>query len=256
MSPTVCYEQPLNERVRALLRVEFLFQHIDRSLAETSAWGSRAVLQGLFDLLSLTARNELKGDLLKELERQLALLNRLRTHPDVHFLALDQALKEIGAAIQQIHRLDGAAADAVRQTDFLNAVYKRSQAPGGACQFDVPALHHWLHQEPRLRVDHLREWLAPFIPLRDAAAVLLRLIRDSAVPQPEIACRGFFQRGLARDPPYQLIRVLLARGSAVFPEISGGRQRFSIHFLEQSDPNRRAVQSVDDIAFDLACCGI
>jgi len=253
---TICYEQPLNERARSLLRLEFLFHQVAHSLAGLSTWDSRAALQGLFDILALTGRNEFKGDLLKELERHAAALNRLRLNPGVHAATLDQVLAEISGVISQIHRLDSVALEVVRQTDFLNAIHKRSQTPGGACRFDLPALHLWLQHDPEVRAQHLEEWLAPFIPLRDAVTLILRLIRDSAIPHLETAYRGFFQRGLDSNTPHQLIQVFLPRAEAIFPEISGGRHRFTIHFLEQPDPNHRAIQSTSDIAFELACCAI
>ena len=256
MPQTVCYEQPLNERARSLLRLEFLFQQVNHRIAEPSTWSSRAALQGLFDILALTGRNEFKGELLKELERHAATLNRLQLNPNVHAATLDRVLAEIGAAIGRIHRLDSSAVETVRQTDFLSAIHKRSHVPGGACQFDMPALYHWLQQHPETRAQHLREWLAPFAPLQDAVELVLRLIRDSAVPRPEMAYRGFFQRGLDSNRPNQIIRVLLSHDVALFPEISGGRQRFTIHFLEQADPNRRAIQSTTDVPFELACCAI
>jgi len=256
VSQSVCYEQPLNERARALLRLEFLFQQVDHALDGHSAWDSRSALQGLFDILALTGRNEFKGDLLKELERNAATLNRLRLAPGVHAGRLDRVLEEIGTILGRIHRLNNPALDAVRQTDFLSAIHKRSQIPGGTCQFDLPAFHHWLQQEVPTRNQHLREWLDPFIPMRDAVALILRLIRESATPQPEIAMRGFFQRGLDGGAPHQILRVLLPTSAGCFPEISGGRHRFTIHFLEQHNPNRRAVQSTADVAFELACCVI
>lgn len=256
MPQIICYEQPLSERARSLLRLEFLFHQVDHSLIGLSTWDSRAALRGLFDILALTGRNEFKGDLLKELERHAATLNRLRLNPGVQADTLDRVLAEIGGVIDQIHRLDSTALEGIRQTDFLNAIHKRSQTPGGACRFDLPALHLWLQRDPEIRARHLREWLAPFMPLRDAVMLILRLIRDSALPQPETAHRGFFQRGLDSNTPHQILRVFLPRDEATFPEISGGRHRFTIHFLEQPNPNRRAVQSTANIPFQLACCAI
>ena len=253
---TVCYEQPLNERARSLLRLEFLFHQVHHSLAGLSTWDSRAALQGLFDILALTGRNEFKGDLLKELERHAAALNRLRLNPGVQVDTLDRVLAEIGAVIGQVHRLDSSALEVVRQTDFLSAIHKRSQAPGGTCRFDLPALHFWLQHDPEMRTRHLQEWLEPFTPLQDAVTLILQLIRTSAIPRPEIAYRGFFQYSLDSNAPSQIILVFLPRDEAMFPEISGGRHRFTIHFLEQPDPNRRAVQCMADIPFQLACCAI
>ena len=256
MYQTVCYEHPLNERVRSLLRLEFLFHQVNHASAGHSSWDSRVALQGLFDLLALTGRNEFKKDLLKELERHDATLNRLRQAPGVHAATLDNVLAEIASAIDQVHGVNSLALDAVRQTDFLNAIHQRSQIPGGTCRFDLPAFYHWLRQDAPIRTGHLREWLAPLLPLQQATTLILRLIRESATPRSEIAIQGFFQRGLDSSAPHQLVRILLPPGNPLFPEISGGRHRFSIHFLEQPDPNRRAVQSSADIAFELVCCAI
>lgn len=256
MSQTVCYEQPLNERVRALLRLEFLFRQMNHALAGRSTWDSRTALQGLFDILDLTGRNEFKGELLKELERHTATLNRLRQTRGVDSATLSAVLTEIGQVIGQIHHLDSLTLDAVRQIDFLSAIHKRIHMPGGTCRFDLPAFYHWLQQDSDIRAQHLRAWLAPFTPLREAVSLILRIIRESAVPRPEVATQGFFQRGLDASAPNQLIRVLLAPGGILFPEISGGRHRFTIHFLEQPDPNRRATPSSANVTFELACCVI
>ena len=254
---TVCYEQPLNERTRALLRLEFLFQQIEYATAGSSVWDSRLALQGLFDILDLTGRNELKSELLKELERHATTLGRLRQTPGVHAATLDDVLTKIAQVTQRIHRkLDNPSIDAVRQTDFLSAIHKRHHVPGGACRFDAPGLHHWLQQDGAVRNRHIQEWLEPFAPMREAVVLVLQLIRDSATLRAELAVQGFFQRGLDSAAPNQLLRVLLSVGDGIFPEISAGRHRFTIHFLEQPNPNRRAVQSRADIPFELACCAI
>jgi len=256
VSQAICYEQPLNERARALLRLEFLFQHVDHAMAGCSIWDSRAALQGLFDILAVTGRNEFKKELLKELERHVVTLSRLRQSPGIDALALSDILAEIGTVMNQIHRPNSLALDIVRQNEFLGVAQKRFQVPGGACRFDLPALHYWLQQDSAIRNQHLQEWLAPFAPMREAVFLILRLIRDSATLQPEIAVSGFFQRALDANAPNQLIRVWLPSEDPCFPEVSGGRHRFTIRFLEQPDPNRRAVASSVDVAFELACCVI
>lgn len=256
MLQTVYYEQPLNERVRALLRLEFLFQQVNHAMVGNSAWDSRMALQGLFDILALTGRNEFKGDLLKELDRHASTLNRLRQTPCVDGPTLDGVLSKIEQVVSRIHGSDNQMQEAVRQTDFISAAHKRSHVPGGSCQFDVPALYHWLQSSHCVRVQHLRGWLTPFEPMQDAITLILQLIRKSAAPRPEIAVHGFFQRGLDSGAPHQLIRVSMPVGRSCFPEISAGKHRFTIHFLDQPDPNSRAVRSAADIPFELACCAI
>ncbi len=256
MSQSACYEQPLNERVRALLRLEFLFHQVDHALDGCSTWSSRAALQGLFDILALTGRDDLKRGLLKELERFAAILKRLRHVPTVHVAMVDSVLAEIATSTEQIHHLDTLALNALRQNAFLSAINKRNQSPGGTCRFDLPAFHYWLQQDALDRDKDLRQWLAPFDPLQGAVELILRTIRESAEFQPKIAAKGFFQQSLDLSAPNQLIRVLLSRQDTVFPEISGGKHRFTIRFLKQPDPNQRATQSETDVAFKLACCAI
>lgn len=252
----IYYEQPLNERVRLLLRLEFLFRQANHAATGHSVWDSRMALQGLFDILFLTGRSELKNELLKEMERQAANLSRLRQISGVDTETLDGILIEISAVIRRIHNVDTQKLDAIRQRDFLGAIRNRSHVPGGTCRFDLPGFHHWLQQDSMVRNRHLQEWLVPFAPLQEAVELALRLIRESTTPRSEVAIQGFFQQALGNNVPNQLIRVLLPPDGATFPEISGGRHRFTVRFLEQSDPNQRAIQSTADIPFQLACCAI
>jgi len=52
------YEQPLNERIRLFLRLDFLFQQIDHTLPRDAAWDSRATLASLLDILNIFSRAE------------------------------------------------------------------------------------------------------------------------------------------------------------------------------------------------------
>ncbi len=250
----VCYEQPLNERVRTLLRLEFLFRQLDHALQSSSVWDSRTALQGLFAILNLTGRNELKSELLKELDRHSASLNRLRQTEGVDIGTLGTVLEELNRVTTQIHGLDNLAQEAVRQNEFLNTVRQRSSIPGGTCTFDLPALNHWLLADDSLRSRHLQDWLSPFRPLQAGARIILQLIRASATASQEIAHQGFFQKTLDSAAPSQMVRVILPLALGVFPEVSGGKHRFSICFMAQPDPNKRPVSSPEDIHFQLTCC--
>jgi len=49
--------------------------------------------------------------------------------------------------------------------------------------------------------------------------------------------------------------VGLNRDSEYFPEISAGKQRFSIRFMLPQD-EKRPTQSNDDLDFQLICCAL
>ena len=254
MSATICYEQPLNERIRLLLRLEFLFEKINQTAIGDSTWESLIALQGLLEILGMAGRNEFRSDFLKELERHAALLERLRRSAQVDTELLDAILREITIAIEGLRGLNYLALEALRRNEFLSTVRQRSAIPGGICQFDLPALHYWLQQDSSVRIRHLSNWLEPLQPLQLAIELLLKLVRDSAEPREVVAVRGFFQQTLDSHSPNQLVRVWLPAEVGAFPEISGGRHRFTIRFMEQPDPNQRASQSKGDIQFWLACC--
>lgn len=252
----ICYEHPLNERIRVLLRLEMFFRQVAQNAGESSEWSGCAALQGLAGICGLTSRAELKTELLKELERQASTLDRLRQIPGVDTSALDGVLATLGQVSQSVQELSNQAQEAVRKIDLLNTIRQRSPMPGGTSAFDLPSLHHWLRQEAGVHVRYFEQWLMPFKPLQEATALLLRLIRDSTEPEKDVAKAGLYQKSLNNNNPSQLVRIFLPTGSSVFPEISGSKHRFSVRFMEQTDFNARPRYSNADVTFRLACCSL
>ncbi|MEL6711573.1 MAG: cell division protein ZapD, partial [Pseudomonadota bacterium] len=81
----------------------------------------------------------------------------------------------------------------------------------------------------------------------------LRMIRHSTTFVTNQAVRGFFQQNLDRDTKVQMVRIALPATTDLFAEISGGRHRFSIRFM-QFMPGQAAIQTDQDIAFKLNIC--
>ena len=68
------------------------------------------------------------------------------------------------------------------------------------------------------------------------------------------AVKGMYQHNMQKDGNCRLLRVSLAAGSPLFPEISGSQHRFTVRFLEWSTIDSRAVQTGHDVAFELSVC--
>src|SRR5205807_7970530 len=81
-SSDLVFEQPLNERMRTFLRLDFLYNQALYHNEMASAWGSRAAMASLIDILAVTTRGDVRSDVLKELEGQLASLNAFNSRPD------------------------------------------------------------------------------------------------------------------------------------------------------------------------------
>ena len=253
----ICFEFPLNERIRTLLRLEFMFAQMDYALTGDTTRDTRYALQTFFETFNIITRNELKSDLLQELDRHHANLSRLAATPAVDTAVLNDILSQISECREALNQAKLVSPESVRQNEFLNALRQRTVIPGGTCSFDLPAFHHWLEHNPtESRRAYIDEWRRPFTPLNNTVSLILGLIRESAVPEQEVAKAGYFQKALDAHTPVQMSRVIIDRGGNVFPELSGGKHRISVRFLEQPNPNARATQAEWDIPFKLVCCVI
>ncbi len=253
MSRTVIYEHPLNERVRNLLRLEFLFKQVKHHTAGTTPWDSRAALAALMEVLTLLSRSDLKSEIIKELERNIATLTPLAGRSGVDDDQLGNILHWLDRLHQALRATEGQIGQVLRDDEFLAAVRQRSTIPGGTCDFDLPGYHHWLHRGADERHGQLEAWLMKLEPVRKSVELLLKLIRGSADPVTERAEGGVYPCALDQNMPFQLVRVLLPGESPLFPEISGGKHRFTIRFMEAST-NGRSAQTREDVEFRLIRC--
>ena len=256
-SAQICYETPLNERMRTFLRLEFMFQQLDFAAGGESSWDTRNALHAFFEIYSIVSRNELKSELLQELDRHYANLSRLMDSPGVDPKALSTVLQDIGTIRETLLMAKVLSQESIRRNEFLTGIRQRSAIPGGTCSFDLPALHNWLEgNDVQQRLGYMDEWRAPLQPLMKAVSLILGMVRQSAVATAETARQGLFQMNLDSNAPTQLTRVIVDQASNVFPEVSGGKHRFTVRFLEQPNPNVRAMQAEWDVPFELICCVI
>lgn len=249
----IVFEQPLNERIRTFLRLEFLFGQYEHHRADSSAYGARARLSSLLDILTVLGRSDLKKDVLKDLNEQHAVLGRLSNRPGVDNSRLQLVLREISDTIQGLQQLSGQMASmALRDNEFLMSIHNRTSIPGGTCAFDLPAYHHWLSQSPEQVARDLDGWFADLVPFALAILLDLRLLRGSVPVTEATAPGGTYIH--APQTACSLIRVFVPASEQVYPEISAGAHRFTLRFMQLRDVNQRTTQAHRDITFKLQCC--
>ena len=253
VSDKVVYEHPLNERIRTFLRLEHLFSGIAFFLPQDEEWATRSAIDGLLDILGMTARADIKTEILKEVDRHAAVLGRLGRQPGVNTHTLGRVLEELEEVGDRVYRLSGQIAQPLRENEFLKGIIQRNSIPGGTCSFDLPQFHHWLLRPHPQRQRQISAWMQDLEPIRAAIALLLSLARGSNDPRPATATEGFFQDTLDAQAPVQMVRVELGEGMNLFPEISGHRHRFSIRFMEAVE-TERPTQTNRDVDFMLTCC--
>ena len=251
----ITYEYPLNERIRTLLRLEDLFERSRHFIARTDPLDHHVALLTLFEILEVSSRADLKSDLLQELERQKQVLLSFRNNPEISEEALANVLRDIEQAAAALFSMTGKIGQYIRDNDWLMSIKQRTGIPGGACEFDLPSYHFWLHRPAEERIGQLAAWTGPLFPVRDGSAIILRILRESGKPQRLQAPLGTYQQMLGGKTA-QMLRVRLDPAANCVPEISANKYVLNIRFLTQTsdDPKPRAADW--DVDFELTFCNL
>lgn len=248
------YEQPLNERMRTFMRLEFLYQQMLYNAEQDADWATRAATTCLLDIMAILTRGDVRSDVLKELDHQLDKLKQFQSQPEVDNARLGSLMQNLDGSRNELQSIGTHFLQPLKDSEFLSAIKHRSAIPGGTCEFDLPEFSHWLRQPFARRQQDLSTWLSIIRPICDAVVELLWLIREIAQPIDRLAINGMYQHTMPKTAQCQMLRVLLPAGSPLFPEISGSHYRFTVRFLEWSTIERRAVQTAHDVGFRISIC--
>ena len=250
----ITYEYPLNERIRTLLRLEDLYDRVEFFLDRDTPHDHHACLTGMFEILEVASRADLKSDLLQELDRQRTILEGLRNNPAISEQKLDEVLREIDRAFANLHATSGKTGQALRENEWLMAIKQRAGIPGGTSEFDLPSYHAWLHHPAAGRRADLERWLAPLLPVHAAFAIVLRVLRESGRSVSLIAFKGVYQQTPA-DKPAQMLRLSLDNELPCVPEISANKYALNVRFLLPEGVQKTRVYE-QDVPFELAFCNL
>ncbi len=248
------YELPLSERMRTFLRLEFLYRQMLYNSETESRWATRATISTLLEILAILLRGDVRGEVQKELDYHINMLQRFKSQPGVDSKRLESLIRNLVDSRGEVSATGTQYLKPVKESEFLRAIQHRNSIPGGTCEFDLPEYNHWLRQPYARRRQDLKRWIDAIRPLCDAVVEVLWLIRESAEPIDKTAINGMFQHSMRKDTHGRLLRVILNDNSELYPEISGSPHRFTVRFLEWSTIERRAVQTGHDVSFQLAIC--
>lgn len=249
----VTFEQPLNERMRAFLRLEFLFDQYAYFRHQTSLWDARAALHTLLDVLSVLGNNDFKSDLVKHLYRQRAALAQLADRPGVDDAQLNQVLSELDQCSRRLEAtLTSYPAAVLRESDLLAAVLNRFAIPGGTCNFDLPSYHGWLSRPHAAIIADLDRWYGHLDALDAAIRMYLRLLREGTESAEQTAQDGLF---MYRPRTHcELIRLQVPAELDIYPEVSANHYRVSIRFMRLGNVDHRHGQIHESVPFGMQCC--
>jgi cell division protein ZapD len=248
------FEQPLAERMRTFLRIEFLYEQTLFHADEQTDYGTRAAVSGLLEILTILGRGDVRSDVMKELERHAEQLGRYRSQPGVDPARLTGLIQNVEGLRSRLAEAGPQLINPLKECDLLNTIRHRSAIPGGTCMFDLPDYGYWLHLPAHERARQLETWLDKLKPLCHAVAEVLWLTREATEASEKVATGGFYQHSFVRSEQVNLVRVLLPASAGLFPEISAGQHRFTVRFLRWRGVDERPLQINQDVRFLLALC--
>lgn len=249
----ILYEYPFNERLRTYLRLEQLFRRLGELVARAPALDHHFALVTLFEIMDVGARADLKADVLKDLERQKALLDSYRGNPSISEDMLDHVIAQIDRCFTALNSQNGKTGQSLTENDWLMAIRSRLGIPGGTCGFDLPAYYTWQQRPPEERQADLQRWTACLQPLGESLLLLLNMLRDTGVPQKVAASKGQFQQALPSGRAFQMLRLRIDPSLNLVPEISGNRLMVWVRLMRPDEDGRLQAAS-DDAAFELTLC--
>ena len=234
--------------MRTFLRLDFLYQQALYPRRASPTRGRRGRATGsLLEILAITARGDIRSEVLKELERQMAVMHEYQSTPGVDRRPPRRPCCRTSLRLRtELNRAGATFLQPLRDSEFLNAIKHRSAIPGGTCEFDLPDYRHWLEQPCRdARGDVQR------MDVDDPAARATpspRLLWLTRAELPDRARRARARRRVpaavrARESDASCCASRCRRDTDLFPEISGSHHRCSMRFLTSARRQRRPTQT-------------
>lgn len=238
------FEFPLVERVRYLLRTEYLFQRFETASKTDDVGQHHFALATLFEIMDCSSRAELKLDLLQELERQRSLAEQKDAHLS----------EQLTLVIEKLHSVQQKFAQNLRDNEWLMTIKQRMGVSGGTSPFDLASYYAWQHLPFDERQHYLHQCSEPLMPTYHAACLVLSILRHNSICVECVAKEGNYQQqGLGKQ--VQLLRVAVPLNAKVQPEVSANRHLMNIRFVSSDFIHARGKQSGDTIHFHLDLCG-
>ena len=250
---TILYEHQLNERIRNYLKLEQLFVQAENCFSYNSSDQTNVsqsiFFNALFAIIDTLERSDIRGDLIKELEKLEQNLVVWSKIPDVDTSALDDNLHQ---TVKLIAKLKGTSPTwwQLKEDKFLASLKQRFAIQGGNSSFDLPQLQFWLHRTEKELSEDIKRWLALLSQIRNALDLVLKFIRQRAEFVSISTDSGFYQDN---GENLVLLRIRLPQDAQYYPTVSGNKFRYSIRFMLPCEKNGRRYSN-HSTEFELAKC--
>ena len=246
---SILYEHPLNERMRNYLKIEQLFAQTADCLRHSMIISHNLFFSSLFSIIDSLERNDIRGDIVKDLEKLEQNLVIWSQIPTVDDAVLSENLTKTIALSSQLKKISPQWL-ALKEDKFLTGIKQRFAIQGGNSLFDLPQLKLWLNQDTEIIKNQCQKWLTHIQQVNEAIVLILTFVRQQAQFESIDTESGFYQDN---GEGLKLLRIKVPKGFNGYPTISGNRYRYSIRFMSPCVESGRKY-SKQAIQFQLARC--
>ena len=246
---TILYEHPLNERIRNYLKLEQLFEQVGSCANSDISINQHVFFNALFAIIDTLERNDIRGGLIKDLEKLQQNLVVWSQSPDIDTSALEANLQQTVCLGSQL-KANCQTWMQLKEHKLLASLKQRFAIQGGNSSFDLPQLQFWLHQPVAQIMKDITQWLSLLDTIKQSLFLVLKFIRQRAEFESIETESGFYQdsgEGLV------LLRIKVAKSAQYYPTISGNKFRYSIRFMLPCEKEGRKYSN-QATKFQLARC--
>lgn len=245
------YEHPLNEKTRLFMRLSYLIKRFNFHLENPTPENCQAAIVVLLELYNLSSRLDVKNAALHVLDVQTQAVRLAEGLDGIDIARVKRILDKLEEKSKRLYSFRGQLGQHLKTHNFLNILKQRSSIAGGVNDLDIPLFNHWLNLPQDKRLEDLLSWAKPYQIAFEAVELLMALIYQGISTSDEVAKDGFYQATLSHEIDYQIISISLEEKAEIYPEISAGKQRFSVRFVDASNLEEKGKQIVEDVDFTL-----
>ncbi len=245
----VLYEHPLNERIRNYLKLEQLFVQASQCSPESISTHYQVFFNALFAIIDTLERNDVRGELIKDLEKLEQHLIVWSQSPVIDGSALEDTLKQVVNLVCQL-KVTRPEWSQLKDDKLLSSIKQRFAIQGGSSTFDLPQLQFWLNQPNDVVKKSIEHWLSLLAQVNQAIETVLKFIRQRSEFKTIETESGFFQDN---GEGLMLLRIKVDSNANYYPTVSGNRFRYSIRFMCPCEKSGRRYSN-QATSFELSRC--
>ena len=244
------YEEPVQEKVRKFLKIEYLFNKIYYFKDKEDKRDNYNALLAFGELHEMLSRSDIKSELIREIETHNAYFNKIKDIPQAQAdeSKLNSVLEKQALLLQLIYNVESNYLEYLENDVLCKTIFKNCFST-----LQPASIEFWLSRDIILRGTQIDLWLEPILFIKKSIDFILEIIRKSGTFNDKLAEKGFFIEKLDPKKNILLVRVTLTSDLYYYPQISVGKQRLNIMFMSKDDKNN-LVRYQDDVPFILTAC--